>query len=119
MTNSSGQNLKVFLPLAVMHPQLMGESSHTPLVCSGLLHPSAHLYLSEEVPFLPQNSLGESQLLVIPDALEARRLQAQPQLAVVANAAASHIKAGLPVLGQVVRASMGLFSTGLALPPFQ
>lgn len=64
-------------------------------MCSGLLHPSAHLYLSEEVPFLPENSLGESQLLVFPDALEARSLQAQSQLAVVANATASHIKAGL------------------------
>jgi len=28
-------------------------------------------------------------------------------------------KLASPVLGQVVRASMGLFSTGLALPPFQ
>lgn len=98
MTRSSRHYLKVFLSLAVMHPQLMGESSHTPLMCSGLLHPSAHLYLSEEVPFLPENRLGESQLLVFPDALEARRLQAQPQLVAVANAAVSHIKAGLPSL---------------------
>lgn len=80
-----------------MHPQL-GESSHTPLMCSGLLHPSAHLYLREEVPFLPENSLGESQLLLFPDVLEVRSLQAQPQLVVVANAAASHIKVGLPSL---------------------
>lgn len=75
-----------------MHPQLMGESSHSPLMCS------AHLYLSEEVPFLPENSLGESQLLVFPGALEARNLQAQAWLAVVANAAASRIKAGLSSL---------------------
>lgn len=66
------------------------------LMCSGLLHPSAHLYLSEEVPLLPENSLGESQLLVFPDALEVWSLQTQPQLAVVAKSATSHSTAGLP-----------------------
>lgn len=88
------------LPISSDASPAEGESSHTPLTCSGLLHPSAHLHLSKKVPFLPENyaSLGESQLLVFPDALEVRSLQAQPQLAVVANSAASPIKAGLPSL---------------------
>lgn len=80
MTDPSGRRLTVF-PFAVMHPRLMGESSHTPLTCSGLLHPSAILHLSKKVPFLPENyaNLRESQLVVFPDALEVRSLQAQPQ----------------------------------------
>lgn len=69
----------------------------------GVIPHSSHVFrpsspLSPPLPFLPENSLGGSQLLVFPDALEARCLQGQPQLAAVANAAVSHIKAGLPSL---------------------
>lgn len=87
-------------------------------MCSGLLHPSAHLHLSEEVPLLPENSLGESKPLVFPDALEVRSLQTQPQLAVVAKSAASHSKAGHLSLW-TSRTSVGPFSTEIATPPFQ